>query len=241
MNDSTGPNVMSRKHTGLIYAALLASIIRLILRSVFVIVTESPLGIPLISTSLIAIGILLILLRKGGCSMVILYFCVEPLLSTIWWCMLLYALDTNSICSKLGSDVCEDVSGKQLPYDYTRRMHPWWIVLIIPGLIFDCIFLWVFRRPTVTERDHAEIQVMLATVKAERGGPSVGGVGLRQGPREQEDIGMANLGKLDPEDKQTVGLNRPNSAGSVNSNHSANSAGSKGRNSHRARAGRPIN
>ena len=157
MYDSTGPNVMSRKHRSLIYAALLVSIVRLILRSVFVIVTESPLGIPLISTSILAIGILLILVRKGGCSMVILYFCVEPLLSTIWWCMLLYALDTNEICYELGSDVCEDVSVKQIPYDYTRRMHPWWIVLIIPGLIFDFIFLWVFRRPTVTEREHAEI------------------------------------------------------------------------------------
>ena len=161
MNDSTGPNVMSKKHTGLIYAALMVSIVRLILRSVFVIVTESPLGVPLIVTSILAICVLLILARKGGCPMVILYFCVEPLLSTIWWCMLLYALDTNSICHELGSDVCEDVAGKQLPYDYTRRMHPWWIVLIIPGLIFDSIFLWVFRRPTVIVKDHADISMGL--------------------------------------------------------------------------------
>ena len=157
MNESTGPNVMSGRHKGLIYAALIVSIIRLILRSVFVIVTESPLGIPLIVTSLLAIGILLILMRKGGCSMVILYFCVEPLLSTLWWCMLLYALDTNDICHKLGSDICEDVSLKQLSYDYVRRMHPWWIVLIIPGLIFDIIFLWVFRKPTVADRELSEI------------------------------------------------------------------------------------
>ena len=155
--------------------------------------------------------------------------------------MLLYALDTNSICHELGNDVCEDVSIEQLPYDYTRRMHPWWIVLIIPGLIFDSIFLWVFRKPTVVEREAAEINIMLASEKSSRGGPGIGGVGLRQGPREGEDMGGAKLGKLDPEDKQTVGLNRPNSAGSVNSNHSANSVGSKNKNSHRHRAGRPIN
>merc|ERR1712045_710147 len=95
---------------GFICAALLVSIIRLILRSVFVILSESPLGIPLLATCILAFCILLWLQRKGGCSMVVLYFCVEPLLSTVWWCMLLYGLNTNSLCHELGSDICEDVS-----------------------------------------------------------------------------------------------------------------------------------
>ena len=152
--DSQEPivNEMQRKHKLFIYAAIFACLIRLILRSIFVILTESELGIPLIVSSLITMGLLFFLERKGGCTMVFFYFFVETLLSTFWFCMLLYVLDTNQICHELGTGVCENVSVKQLPYDYTRRPYAWWIVLLIPGLAFDITFLWVFRRPTVVNR-----------------------------------------------------------------------------------------
>lgn len=164
----------------LIYAALTVCLIRLILRSVFVILTESELGIALIASSLVSMAVLLILLRKGGCSMVILYFCVEPLLSTFWICMILYFFNTNSLCHELGSTFCEEVAYNQLPYDYTRRPYEWWIVIIIPGLIFDILFLWFFRKPTIVSRieGQGEVQIMLASTKDNRGGPGIGGVGL---------------------------------------------------------------
>ena len=97
-------------HGCFILAAFIVSVIRLILRSVFVIMTESPLGIPLITACLLSIAFLIFLQRKGGCAPTILYFVFEPLLCTIWWCLLIFALDTNQICHKLGSDVCEDIS-----------------------------------------------------------------------------------------------------------------------------------
>ena len=86
---------MSAYHECFIYAALLVSVIRFILRTVFVVLTESVLGIGPILFSMLAFVFLLFLQRKGGCSMVVLYFLVEPLLCTIWWCLLVFALDTN--------------------------------------------------------------------------------------------------------------------------------------------------
>ena len=105
-----GERIMGPIHGWFIFAGLIVGVIRLILRSVFVILTESPLVIPLITTSLLSIAFLIILQRKGGCGPTLLYFVVEPLFCTIWWFLLIFALDTNQICHELGSDVCEDVS-----------------------------------------------------------------------------------------------------------------------------------
>jgi len=96
----------------MILAALIISVIRLILRSVFVIITESELVIMPITASLLVIAFMLILQRKGGCSMVILYFLVEPVLVTVWWCLVLYVFNTDKLCHELGNDICEDVSVK---------------------------------------------------------------------------------------------------------------------------------
>ena len=82
---------------------------------------------------------------------------------------------------------------------------------------------------------------MLASEKAARGGPGIGGVGLHQGPRDDDqEFGGNSLGKLNPEDKAITGLNRPNSAGSARSNNSNLSKGSNSKNSHRANVRLPI-
>ena len=141
---------MKPKHIYFICAAMIVSVIRLILRTIFVIMAESPLGVPPVIFSLLSFAILVVLQRKGGCNSVILYFLVEPILCTIWWCILVFALDTNNICSNLGDGYCEDIDPMELTFDYVRRPHAWLIALIVPGLIFDVMFMWVFRQPTIS-------------------------------------------------------------------------------------------
>ena len=135
-------------HNRMIMAALAVTLIRLILRVVFVIMTESEFAVPLICASLLCIAFLIILQRKGGCSPVILYVMVEVVGMTIFYCLVLYGLDTNKICRELGDNYCEDVDFSTASQsDYTRRPEAYWIVLIIPGMIFDIFFIYVFRHP----------------------------------------------------------------------------------------------
>ena len=139
------------------------------------------------------------------------YFLAEPLLSTIYWCAILFIINTNVICSDLGDTVCY-VENSQDSNELTLRMHPWWISLLIPGLIFDLTFTYFFRNPVVAAR---------VTVK-----PNI--IGFVD-PNKGQDIlhmrgivtPMQHLG--DPSDKPITGLNRPASpAGlSVRSNNSS--------------------
>ena len=143
---------MSVMHKQVILVIVITSVIRLILRAVFVILSESPLAIPLVCSALLSVPIMLHLLRQGGCSAVILYFLIEPFFSTIYWCCMLFVMNTNEMCSKLGNSICEDIDGKQLPFDYIRRPYPAFLILIVPGLLVDFAFHYIFRKPVTVEK-----------------------------------------------------------------------------------------
>ena len=171
-------NSMEHKHKTMIRLAGVVSIIRLILRSVFVIVAETPEGIALICSSLLCIPILLHLRAKGGCSAVLLYALVEPILSTIFWCLTLYAFSANNMCHSLGDDVCEPLGDRQLPQDYDRHAEPFWAALLIPGLLFDIAFLVMFRNPLAVFKPRPEIHVDHWNGDDPKKKRGIGGIGL---------------------------------------------------------------
>ena len=45
--------------------------------------------------------------------------------------------------------MCEDLV-EEIPEDYIRRPHLYWVALLIPGIIPDIIFLIKFWRPVKT-------------------------------------------------------------------------------------------
>ena len=188
---------MTSVHTNLLIVGILTQILRFILRTIFVIVTESVIGIPLVIASLVSIPMLLQLQRSGGCMSTFLYFLAEPLLSTIYWCAILFVIDTNVICFDLGDTVCY-VENSQDSNEFTSRMHPWWITLLIPGLIFDLTFTYFFRNPVVAARVSTKPQ------KIEFADPNKGQdtAHLRGIDNQVQHLGNSL-------DKPITGLNRP--------------------------------
>ena len=138
---------MESKHRVMINLAWVVLVLRLVSRTVFVIVTETTEGIALICTALIAVPILLHLKTKGGCSATVLYAIVEPIFGTIYWCLVIFVFNTDNMCHKLGNDVCESLGSREVSSDFVRRPFAWWVVLMTPGLLFDFVFLVFFRKP----------------------------------------------------------------------------------------------
>ena len=135
---------MLRHHRIAIVLALLVEVLRLAGRTIYVFVTGTPEGIPLIFLALVSIACLMYLLVKGGGCPVVLYTLFEPFLSTTIWIVILYAIDTNDFCRDMGDSVC-DIPDEKVTEDYITRPYPSWLFLLIPGLIFDVIFICVFR------------------------------------------------------------------------------------------------
>ena len=144
---------MKPLHRGFLIAAFVVVAVRVILRAVFTIMAKSALGAPLIVSGLLTIVILIQLWFKGGCTPTFLYAILEPLMCTIFWFVLIFGIDTTESCFHLGDTYCESIdSSSQLSNDYVRRPHAWWVAVIIPGLIFDLLFLFVFRKPLVVKQ-----------------------------------------------------------------------------------------
>ena len=137
---------MEKRHRNLISLAMVVSLTRLIIRSALVIVSGSPEYIPLICTAILAFPILIHLRLKGGCSAVLLYVLIELIFTTSYWVITLYVLDTSGLCYKLGSPACEPAD-LSMQANYIRRPQMVWVSIIIPGFIFDLIFLYFFSRP----------------------------------------------------------------------------------------------
>lgn len=72
--------------------------IRTILRVIFVIYTETPLGIPLVIASLMSFAFLIRVKLKGGCAGSFFYLLTELIFATLYWILALYAFDTNETC-----------------------------------------------------------------------------------------------------------------------------------------------
>ena len=83
-------------------------VIRIILRSAFVIWTEEPFGITLIVFALLAIPFLLQLQRSGGCTATMLYAIIELFLANIYIIAILFWIDTNDVCHEKGDPWCEN-------------------------------------------------------------------------------------------------------------------------------------
>ena len=123
---------------------MIITVVRFILRTVFVIVTLYLSAIALMAISLLCLAFLITLTRKGGCSLTMLYILCELVLGTIWWIVILYVLDTNDLCREV-SGACNEVETSQLSSDYIVRPKTGWLALLIPGILFDLLFLWFFR------------------------------------------------------------------------------------------------
>ena len=91
---------MQPVHKKLICAALVITLIRFILRTVVVIITEAVRPIPLLVAALLEFAMLWHVQRKGGCSAVFLYGLVETFMCTIYYICLIFAMDTNHICKE---------------------------------------------------------------------------------------------------------------------------------------------
>ena len=99
---------------------------------------------------MLSIAVLLHLLKRGGCSAVVLYFLLEVVLSTFYICMMLFVIDASYMCEKFEDILCEpiDHSGSRSKGESSRSAEPWSIAVAIPGLILDLTFVWVFHKPT---------------------------------------------------------------------------------------------
>ena len=145
---------------------------------------------------------------------------------------MLYVVNTNDTCSALGDGFCEDMTGKVITTDYVRRPEPYRVVLLIPGLIFDAVFIFFFRKPIQMGKINMQLQVtpLDKTFVPKKGG-GIGGVGTHN------KKGLNNLEPIpgvDPQPKNYItGINRPISPGSR-----PGSGRSSGRNSSRGSARR---
>ena len=101
----------SRKQTNnnWIVAALILGTVRLICRTIFVVLTESAIGIPLICCAMLSFPILLYLWRSGGYQPIVLYFLIEIMFATLYWMCFVFLMDTNEVCQKLNDGVCEEL------------------------------------------------------------------------------------------------------------------------------------
>ena len=136
---------MKRLHRITVIVALFVSVLRLVGRTTYVIVAGAPEGIPLICLALLSIACLMYLLTKGGCCTVFLYALIEPVLSTTMWIVILYTIDTNDFCREMGDSVCEIPVGN-VPKDHITRPYYTWLILLIPGFIFDIIIIIIFTE-----------------------------------------------------------------------------------------------
>ena len=196
---------MQPVHKKLICAALLITLIRFILRTVFVIITEAVRGIPLLAAALLEFAILWHLQRKGGCSATFLFGLVETFMCTIYYICMIFAMDTNNICREW-EDICSDELHEHRGADI-QRPYALWVLLIIPGLVFDIIFLYYFRYPMKITPQFGQVEIV--------------NTGELKVDHEQNHEGISG-GELmlhkaisvDPNDptKPITGLNRPSSA-----------------------------
>ena len=130
--------------------AFVVSALRVIVRVILTVMAKSVLGAPLIIAGLLSLATLFQLWFKGGCTPTVLYVLIEPVFCTIFWCCLIFASNTNLSCNELGETFCGGINSQNLlDLDLVRRPHPWWVALVIPGLLFDLAFLYVFRKPVV--------------------------------------------------------------------------------------------
>ena len=136
---------MKRYQRFTVIFALIVSVIRLAGRTAYVFVTFTPEGIPLICTALISMACLIRMLYKGGCWPVALYIIFEPILSTTLWIVILYSIDTNDFCRDMGDSVCDMPESELKASEYITRPYYTWLFLLIPGFIFDIIFICIFR------------------------------------------------------------------------------------------------
>ena len=143
------------------------------------------------------------------------YLVLEPVGATIYWCCVLYAMNTNKSCQELGDSVCEEVPLGDLDDDYIRRPHAWWIALLTPGLIFDITFVILFGRPVQMKRVMPDIEVrsLDRTVVPKKGG-GIGGIGVNN------ETTLRIMRPDSPRRGTLTGINRPVSPGSRASNHS---------------------
>lgn len=174
----------SRVQKYMLIACFIVTIIRLILRTSLVIVTTTPIGIPLIVSSLLSLAFLFHIKYKGGCSGTSLYFILELVLASLHWIFIVFVYKTNHTCNELGNAFCEDTSGQDLPGDYIRRLHPYWVLIILPGLIFDIFFVIVFRKPILRDLHIPRVELVEIDRSARElrrpshlGGIGIGGIG----------------------------------------------------------------
>ena len=198
----------------MLIVGFIASIVRLVLRIIFVVVSETPLGIPLIIFSLLAITMLIQLKWKGGCTGTVFYFLFEPLSTTIYWLCMLYVANTNQSCAILGDGVCEDISGMETSDGSIRRPHAFWVALLIPGLIVDFLFIYAFRRRVEMHKIQPELNILsLDRTFVPKKGGGIGGVG-NDNRRSLSDQQNLNVNQDGSKKHFITGLNRPVSPGS---------------------------
>ena len=97
---------------------------------------------PIIAISLICIGLLIQFKLNGKRLYVIIEVFLELLITTIYWFVVFFALDTNYSCEQLGDVVCNT--------SREHRPHAHWLLMLIPGIIADLVFLTVFWSPVNT-------------------------------------------------------------------------------------------
>ena len=154
----------------LLYASIMVSFLRLVFASVFCIITQSTLLVAPIVLSLVCIGLAIYSERSTTFTPDFFYGFVSLVLSTTWWSLILFYFNTDDSCHKLGDFICEDKTDEP---GQLRRPHAWWIVLMIPGTIFDCTFMVFAHRYKNLETEnadkaHPQILLHSSTVKVHK-------------------------------------------------------------------------
>jgi len=148
---------------------------------------------------MLSIVVLLHLLKRGGCSAVVLYFLLEVVLSTFYISMMLFVIDANYVCEKFGNIVCQPVdhSRSRSGGDKSRSAYPWSIAVAIPGLILDLAFVWVFRKPTRVSIHKVDVGVDYELESKKKViCEQIGGVGLNS-PRESTRAHLTRVSSSD--------------------------------------------
>ena len=90
--------VLTEIQVWILILCLIVSCIRAILRTMFVIYTETPMGVPLIVASLMSFAFLIRVKIMGGCAGSFFYLLTELVFVTFYWILSFYAFDTNELC-----------------------------------------------------------------------------------------------------------------------------------------------